>query len=293
MKWNRVRSICWDITTRCNDCCAFCYRDLDSPELDLESNMLILKKLIDFGVGKISFVGGEPLLYDGIMELLEWGKGYAGDRTCLSLTTNAHLLTRVSAGCVSVREEKLERLLEHLDWITFPLDAPDKETQAKMGRDVSHFDRVIAVLEYMKGRNLRNKVKINSVMTRENIDCIQDMYGVLTSLRVDRWKVFRFLPSRGNALENKDRFYLSEDEFARKAEQIRKYGESGLINISINGYELFNDSYITISAGGQLIKYAGDRYVCCVDLLKEEADKILCHVNLDAQKKNRSDFLTI
>ena len=95
MSKNVIKSICWDITSRCNECCGFCYRNPNNKELDLNSNKIILKKLIDFGVDKISFVGGEPFLYTGLFELLEWGKSYAKDKTVFSITTNAILLTNI------------------------------------------------------------------------------------------------------------------------------------------------------------------------------------------------------
>lgn len=288
---NGIRSICWDITSRCNDCCAFCYRNTDRPEMDLESNELILKKLIDFGVSKISFVGGEPLMYEGILELLRWGRRYAKGRTVFSLTTNARLLTEMKDGSIKVREKQLTELMEQLDWITFSLDAPDRESQAQMGRNIYHFDRVIAMLEYMKEREFQKKIKINSVMTRVNIDRIQELYDILNFYCVNRWKIFRFLPSRGSALKNRDRFYISKDEFWRKIEQILEYAGNGTIKITVNGYEAFEGSYITISSDGKMIVYDGQQYGCCVDLLTENAEKLLNYVDIDAQKKDRSDFL--
>ena len=37
------RSICWNITSRCNENCKFCYRIIADNEISLEKNMEILK----------------------------------------------------------------------------------------------------------------------------------------------------------------------------------------------------------------------------------------------------------
>ena len=39
------RSVCWNITSRCNENCKFCYRILTDSENDLEKNKKILEVL--------------------------------------------------------------------------------------------------------------------------------------------------------------------------------------------------------------------------------------------------------
>ena len=130
MSNNIIKSICWDITSRCNEHCGFCYRNPQCKELNLEANKIILKKLIDFGVDKISFVGGEPLLYKDIFELLEWGKSYAQDKTVFSITTNAVLLTEIVDEEIKIDEKLMSRVFELFDWVTccllYTSDAADE-----------------------------------------------------------------------------------------------------------------------------------------------------------------------
>ena len=66
--------ICWNVTNRCNSDCLFCFRDknqIDS-ELAIEDNMRILKNIIDSGRRRITWSGGEALLYNGIDRLIRY-----------------------------------------------------------------------------------------------------------------------------------------------------------------------------------------------------------------------------
>lgn len=290
---NVFKSICWDITPRCNEHCGFCYRNSNNKELDLEYNKIILKKILDFGVDKISFVGGEPLLYNGLFELLEWGRSYSKGKTMFSITTNAIMLSDFKDNVITINAEMMDLILKMFDWVTFSLDAPNKEIQSLMGRNPIHYNRIITLLEYFRNNNIQNKVKINTVVSNINFNYIIDLYKILCEYPVKRWKLFRFLPSRGSALEYKDKYYISKEAFMNKMQEVTKYNIQNKIKISVNGYDNFNNSYITISPDGKLIVYDNGKYKNKVDLLCEDISQILQYINLAEHRKNRSDFLYI
>lgn len=289
MSQNIIKSICWDITSKCNECCGFCYRNQNIKELDLNSNKFILKKLIDFGVDKISFVGGEPLLYKDLFELVEWGRTYAKEKTVFSITTNGILLTDIIDNQIIINTKLIEQLLQLFDWITFSLDGSNSKIQNKMGRNSLHFDRIISILEYLSQNGYPNKIKINTVVSKINANCIVDLYKLLCKYNVKRWKIFRFLPSRGNALEYKDKYYISEDTFIRIINEIDK--QNTQIRITINGHDNFDNSYITISSEGNLVIFNNDIYVNKVNLLHEDISNILKYIDVNGHQRKRSDFL--
>lgn len=293
MSENVIKSICWDITSRCNDCCNFCYRNLHSHDLSLEENKIILKKLVDFGVNKISFVGGEPLLYADLFELLKWGKAYTNNRTVFSLTTNAILLTDLIENNVKINIDLLHKILELFDWITFSLDASSNNVQSLMGRNPWHFQRIITIMEYLNDLECHNKIKVNTILSAINSEYILDMYEMLCRYHVKRWKIFRFLPSRGSALEYKDKYYISEELFLEKVRQIEKCNADNKIKISVNGYDKFDSSYITISSEGKLVVYDKGQYTSRVDLLEQDVCQIFGHIDIEGHIKNRGDFLHV
>ena len=198
----KVINACWDITPRCNDRCQFCYRNAGDPELSLPENIKILKKLIDAGVKKVSFVGGEPLLYKDLFKLAEAGKRYSGS-VQLSVTTNGMLLARGEDGTFEADRELISRIAERFDWVVLPLDAPDSETQKRMTRNARHFERVMFLLDYFYKYHPNTHIKINTLVTRINIDEVAALYELLAARHIRRWKLFRYLPSRGPARDNR------------------------------------------------------------------------------------------
>ena len=289
---NIVRSVCWDITSECNDNCAFCYRNSNNKVLSLEDNKVILKKLIDLGVGKVSFVGGEPLLYNDLFELVRWGVDYGNKNTLFSLTTNAILLTKYNQEEVEVDGEMMDKVYSLFDWISFSLDGFNNKVQSKVGRNSKHFDRIMVMLEYIANRpGLRTK--INTMVCQHNKYTLKELMVLLGSKKVDRWKLFQFLPSRGSALEHKDDYYISRDEFDDVTSELLSFSVGRRIKVTINGYDSFDDSYVTISSNGKLVIYDGGKYLPKVDLLQEDVKKVLSQINIDKHQRKRSDYLYI
>lgn len=293
MEHNTLRSICWDITSRCNDHCKFCYRNTHSMDLSYEENQLILKKLIDFGVDKISFVGGEPLLYDRIFDLVEWGRLYCEGKTLFSITTNAILLTTIKNGKIVINEQQMYPIIDNFKWITFSLDAPNSRLQNKIGRNSLHFERIIALLSYAKQNNINRRIKINTVVCKDNMNKLRDIFNILKNYNVCRWKLFHFLPSRGNAAIYKDEYNISNEDFQKAVLELINLNVDKSIKISVNDYNNFDNSYVTITSEGKLNIYNGNDYVDKVDLKMEDINNILNHINLEKHKEKRSDFLDI
>ncbi|MFP3975618.1 MAG: radical SAM protein, partial [Dehalococcoidia bacterium] len=60
------------VTTTCNFHCSFCSKAGQEP-VHLDSKLLhsVLQEAIDLGLKKVECTGGEPLLYPGILDLIE------------------------------------------------------------------------------------------------------------------------------------------------------------------------------------------------------------------------------
>ena len=142
-------SVCWNITSRCNEKCKFCYRDRDSREVSFADKKKVIDRIAAAGIRKLTFAGGEPLLVENIRELILYAKSRG---LMVSLTTNSILL----------KGEILDFCLQELDWLTMSLDGDSNATQSRMTRHGKHFDRVMEVLAYAAvypERNCRIKLK--------------------------------------------------------------------------------------------------------------------------------------
>ena len=111
MKKKQIYTVCWNITRKCNENCAFCYRTI-ANDLSLANNKKIADKLLAHGVEKITFAGGEPLMYEDLFTLAEYIKN-KNPNIILSLTTNGMLIDK----------DKELLITKLFDWITLDIES--------------------------------------------------------------------------------------------------------------------------------------------------------------------------
>ncbi len=233
-------NVCWEITSRCNDRCAFCYRPDTRQELPDGEADLVLDRLIEGGVRKITWTGGEALLCKNTERLIQRAHA-AGVVT--SLITNAILLT----------PERAECLAPHLDWITFSLDGPDGETQRAMTRNAGHFERITGWLGWFQAEFPGVRRKINTVAASPNLEAVPAIADIVRAFDVCRWKIFRFFPVRGTAARNSADFSVSDADFRRLASRMDAV-RAALpgCRVDVEDHEQMNDAYLSVLPDGEL-----------------------------------------
>ncbi|HYF82452.1 MAG TPA: radical SAM protein [Clostridia bacterium] len=251
-------SVCWNITSVCNDNCEFCYRNSNSKILSLEENKTILRKLIKSGVKKISLIGGEPLLYDGLFDLIMLAHE-AGVVT--SLTTNGILLDK----------EILTILDKCLDWLTLSLDASNEQLQTRLTRNENHFEKNISLLEIIKSNNYSVNIKINTLVTKINKHDVPNITNIIREYNVKRWKIFRFFPIRGQAIENISKFNITDDDYNRMRKEVtlmRRFIKG--CNICFADKDTLKDSYFLLFSDGTVMNSCNEQDVIVGNLLSDE-----------------------
>ena len=194
------RSICWNITSRCNENCKFCYRIIADNEISLEKNMEILKVLIELSVDKISWTGGEALLYPNLIELLKVAKKNGIKN---NLITNGRELS----------EENICEIASYIDYLTLSYDSNSDDIHGLMGRGINHGKHIIEILDFINDEKINIRIKINTLVSKMNKSGILDIANVLKKYQIERWKLFKFIPLRNYAIENKFNFEISDKEF--------------------------------------------------------------------------------
>jgi MoaA/NifB/PqqE/SkfB family radical SAM enzyme len=240
-----IISVCWVITSKCNDSCRFCFRDINSHDLSIDKNILILKKFIDFGIKKITFTGGEASLYQGLEELLLFAKKY---KIYCNLITNA----------VSMRNGFYDNIVELIDCITMSLDAPNQDLQKKMTRNINHFNNVIGVLEKIKSNNINIDIKINTLVTKINVCHIIDIIPILYRYKINIWKLFQFVPLRNAAKINSDFFSISNYDFSKLKEYLQNSDINKKTRIIFQSKEDLRKSYFVVSSNGN-VRFDGNK----------------------------------
>lgn len=149
------------ITDRCNYRCVYCRTGNDGaqyPELPISDYLRMTRVFVSLGIEKIRLTGGEPLLRNGIIELV---RDLAQMRTLaerpleIALTTNGHLLAEMAQ---PLKNAGLSR-------VTVSMDAVDEAKFARITRVQNGYANVLAGIREAKRVGL-GPVKVNCVLLR-------------------------------------------------------------------------------------------------------------------------------
>ena len=255
------RTVCWNITSRCNENCQFCYRIICNKENTYEQNKKILNTLIDLNVKKITWTGGESLLYPHLFELMK----------------EAHennIINNIITNGINLNENVINEIKDYTDYITFSLDAINDNINNELGRGIEHASHIIDLIDYIQKNNIDIKIKINSIVTKFNIDYIEEVANVIRKYKIERWKLFKFISLRWKSVENKKVFDISEKKYDELIIKLNKYNLKCPI-VSCKEKEI-QEEYLLINAMGEfLITTNGkDKLICdskniCLEKIEE------------------------
>lgn len=241
----RPVSVNLPVTNKCNYDCRFCFavfRDKkcwvdDSRIMDMPE---ILKEM---GTEKITLEGGEPFLYDELEKLL---KRFKDTGMTTSVISNGSL----------INEANLERLSDHLDWLTLSIDSTRESVEKELGRgDGNHIERVVNIGKLSKefGINL----KLNTVVTRLNLD--EDLSNIYTNLEPKRVKMFQVLPIEGVNDSDVEGLQISKTEFKDFVKKHSGIQKSGIELIGESNDDMIC-SYLMLLPNGRFVSNQDSEY---------------------------------
>ncbi len=232
------KEICWNITARCNQNCKYCHRFLNISDLSYEQNLSILNNLEESGINSITWTGGEALLLTGIDDLLEcsYNKGIKN-----KIITNGKLLTK----------ERIDKIYKYLDSITLSIDSVDDDINDSLGRGKCHFQEIKEILDYIKEKKYDIKIRINSVVCKNNSSNFNELVDFLNNYNIYSWRIFKFMPLREKAIINKETFDISMNEYSKVVDMIKQ--QSKIKNIDTRIEEDMEKKYVLILANGDIV----------------------------------------
>ncbi len=141
-------------TNSCNHRCIFCaldYLNYGKDFIDKEVMLTTLKDMANSGVKSVMFAGeGEPLLHKEIDLFVQKSKQHGLD---ISITTNGALFDK----------ERAEKILQHLSWIRFSIDASSAGTYSKVHKVKE--DEFYKVIENIKNAaEMKKKLRLSTVI---------------------------------------------------------------------------------------------------------------------------------
>ena len=150
------------VTDRCNYRCVYCRTGNEGPlftELPIAIYARILRVFVSLGIEKVRLTGGEPLLREGLLELIretaDMQPAFSDVPLDIAMTTNGHLLAPMAK---DLKTAGLNR-------ITVSMDAVDPETFTRITRVPGSFERVRDGIRAAQDAGL-GPVKINCVLLR-------------------------------------------------------------------------------------------------------------------------------
>jgi len=221
----------------------------------------IIKKLRNAGMEKITFAGGEPLLFKHLLASVKYAKGLG---LTTSIITNGSLIT----------DEFLEEVYPSLDWFGLSVDSTCISTNKKIGRYFKNgFDYYNFIMK-IKNPKYDFKIKINTVVNKYNQrESLQDFIAYVDP---DRWKVFNTLKVRG---QNDMHFEeIKSTEFDRFVD--RHYHP----NMIVEDNELMTSSYVLVDPLGRFFDDTNGVHTYSDSLLKYSVEHCLSQVNLSEEK---------
>ena len=150
------------VTDRCNYRCVYCRTGNEGAlftELPIEIYARMLRIFVSLGIEKVRLTGGEPLLRQGLLDLIretaQMQPAFSEAPLDIAITTNGHLLASMAK---DLKAAGLSR-------ITVSMDAVDPETFTRITRVPGSFEKVRDGIRAAQDAGL-GPVKVNCVLLR-------------------------------------------------------------------------------------------------------------------------------
>lgn len=152
--------VTFSLTNRCNFRCAYCHIPLqERAEMTTAAWRAVIDEFADAGMGRASFMGGEPLLRKDVPELIDHLKRRS---VHASINTNGWLVPQYIDA------------LARLDLVCITLDGPAAVHDAQ--RHPGSYARVMDALELLRSRG--TKTVTMTVLTSTSIDTVDHVLDV-------------------------------------------------------------------------------------------------------------------
>lgn len=238
---NKIVSL--EITHRCNLSCTHCCIDADgivSGKKDLTTIQIkeILNKIIEWNPKKVMLSGGEPMVRNDFLEILEYlRRNYKG-----------YIVISTNGTCIN--KKNVDYLLKNANQIDMSLDGVDEETCSKI-RGKGVFDKVINSINLLKSKGFE-RITLSMVISDKN-EHLRNPFIELCN-KLDVKPVIRGFYSIGRGEVNKGEFLNNDENQSYISKELTK--KIGICNCSAMQRELF-------------IGYDGSIYPCPT-LIKSE-----------------------
>ena len=242
---DRIKSVNFHITSKCNYHCRFCYtKHLNPDVISFDNAVSIMESLREFGIDKLNFVGGEPLMHPHFFRIVKSASDL-GFTVCM--TSNASLMTK----------ENISQMADYISWIGISVDSMNNQIEATLGRGFgNHVTNAISVSDMI--HEIGINLKINTTVTKLNFR--ENLKPLIHRLQPRRWKVFQVLHIAGQNDACIRELGINNEEFGYFVKNHQSVRLRGGIAPVFEQNSAMIDSYFMIGPSGNVIINHGGRY---------------------------------
>lgn len=255
-------TVSFHIVKPCNMKCKFCYatfEDMHVQSMNVYDAKSCIRKLFLAGVQKITFAGGEPMLYKHLDECIIYAHSLG---MVTSIITNGSLIT----------DQWLWDMRKKLDWIGLSIDSLNPNTNELIGRKAKQPVHYFTLIDMIK--NYGYKLKINTVVNVYNKN--EDFNEFITKFAPKRWKVFQALRVEG---QNDKQF----DEIKVNTKEYNAFIKRHLWHPSLvpESNEAMTGSYLLIDPQGRLFENSNGKHTYSDSLIDNNFEHCVSQINLN------------
>jgi radical SAM protein len=184
--------VIWELTRACQLKCLHCRAEAqyrrDPRELSFKEGKHLIDQIYEMNNPMLVFTGGDPLMREDVFDIAKYAveKGVR-----VSMTPSA---------TPNVTKEAIEKAKEvGLSRWAFSIDGPTAEVHDHFRGTAGSFDLTMERIQYL--HELEIPIQINTVISRYNIDYLDEMAKMVEDLECVLWSVFFLVPT-GRGLES-------------------------------------------------------------------------------------------
>lgn len=182
---------------RCNMKCPFCFIPYNDSTTDFDICKKIIQRCLNLEIGIITFGGGDPFKYKEIRDLI-------------AFAYHSGFEVQIDTNGLGLKANDYSLIEEHCSLLSLPLDASTGIIHDQLRVYNGHFDLVVNHLQNMKNYNIR--LKVNTVVTKQNVDDLINMPDLLNNLNVNIWSLYQFYPQH-SAKECENIYSITDNNF--------------------------------------------------------------------------------